>query len=105
MIRAKNGFNRRHELLPWVICFDVTMPQEVFTLLHEWVISYGLDVLGLAWFSTITFTNMRRMCTLFNKFEDCKGFAKELGARKGVVKLIVDDSKNGIIKYNLDRKS
>ena len=48
----------------------------------------------------ITFTNMRRMCALFNKFEDCKGFAKELGAGKGVVKLIVDDSKNGIIRYN-----
>lgn len=49
---------------------------------------------------TITFTNMRRMCALFNKFEDCKGFAKELGAGKGLVKLIVDDSKNGIIRYN-----
>lgn len=39
------------KLLPWVICFDVTMPQEVFNLLHEGVISYGLDVLELAWFS------------------------------------------------------
>lgn len=47
---------------------------------------------------------MRTMCTLFNKFEDCKGFAKELGARKGVVKLIVDDSKNGIIKYNFKQE-
>ena len=42
---------------------------------------------------------MSRLCALFNKFEDCQGFAKKLGVGKGEVKLIVDDRKNGIMKY------
>jgi len=43
---------------------------------------------------TITFTNIRRLCALLNKFEGCEGFIKELGAGKGIVKLIFDDRKN-----------
>lgn len=31
---------------------------------------------------TITFTNMRRVCVLSDKFEECNGFTKELGARR-----------------------
>ena len=42
---------------------------------------------------------MRRLCALFNKFEDCQGFTKKLGVGKGEVKLIVDERKNGIMKY------
>ena len=48
---------------------------------------------------TITFSNIRRLCALFNKFEDCQAFTKELGAEKGVVKLIVDERKKGIMRY------
>ena len=48
---------------------------------------------------TIIFTNIRRLCALFDKFENCEAFTKELTAGKGVVKLIVDDRKNGIMTY------
>lgn len=63
-------------------------------------ISYGLDVLEKFGLVIRIFLNLRRVCVLFNKFEDCEGFVKELGVRKGVVKFIVDDSKKGIMKYN-----
>ena len=93
MIRAKNGINRRltsrmSKVHPWMICFDVPMPQEVFNLLKKGIVnrtSYGVDVSEKAGSVTITFSNMRRLCALFNKFEDCKAFTKELGAGKGVV--------------------
>ena len=107
MIIAKNGINTRltprmSKIHPWVICFDVPMPQEVFSLLNKGIVnrtSYGVDVSEKPGSVTITFTNMRRLCALFNKFEDCEAFTKELGAGKGVVKLIVDDRKNGIMRY------
>ena len=86
-----------------MICFDVAMSQEVFKLLYKEIInrtSYGLDVLEKPGLVTITFTNLRKVCALFNKFKDCEGFENDLGAGKGVVKLIVDDSKKGIIRYN-----
>ena len=40
MIRAKNGINRRltsrmSKVHPWMICFDIPMPQEVFNLLKK----------------------------------------------------------------------
>lgn len=107
MIRAKNGINRcltprMSKVHPWMICFDVPMPQEVFNLLKKGIVnrtSYGVDVSEKAGSVTITFSNMRRLCALFNKFEDCEAFTKELGAGKGVVKLIVDGKKNGIMRY------
>ena len=107
MIRAKKGINRRlsprmSKVHPWMICFDVPMPQEVFELLNKGIVnrtSYGVEVLQEPGSVTITFTNMRRLCALFNKFEDCEGFIKDLGTGKGVVKLIVDDRKNGIMRY------
>lgn len=111
MIRAKNGINRRltsrmSKLHPWMICFDVPTPQEVFSLLKVIVnrTSYGVDVLEKPSSVTVTFTNKRRLCALFNKFEDCEAFTKDLGAAKGVVKLIVDDTKNGIIRYNFKQE-
>ena len=61
--------------------------------------SYGVDVSEKPGSVTITFTKMRRLCALFNKFKDLEAFTKELGAGKGVVKLIVDDRKNGIMRY------
>lgn len=107
MIRAKKGINRRlsprmSKIHPWMICFDLPMPQEVFELLNKGIVnrtSYGVEVLQEPGSVTITFTNMRRLCALFNKFEDCEGFIKDLGTGKGVVKLIVDDGKNGIMRY------
>ena len=82
-----------------MICFDVPMPQEVFILLNKGIVnrtSYGVfsEKPGSV---TITFTNIRRLCALFNTFEDCEAFTKELAAGKGVVKIIVDDRKNGIL--------
>lgn len=43
MIRAKNGINRRltprmSKIHPWMICFDVPMPQEVFNLLNKGIV-------------------------------------------------------------------
>ena len=113
MIRAKKGINRRltprmSKIHPWMICFDVPMPQEVFELLNKGTInrtSYGVQVSEKHDSVTITFTNMRRLCALFNKFEECDGFTKELGAGKGVVKLIVDDRKNGIMTYKFKEET
>ena len=107
MIRAKKGIYRRlsprmSKIHPWMICFDVPMPQEVFNLLNKGVVNltrFGVDVLEQPYSVTITFSSMRRLCALFNKFEDCQGFTKKLGVGKGEVKLIVDERKNGIMKY------
>lgn len=114
MIRAKNGINRRltpqmSYLHPWIVRFDVPMPQEVFTLLHKGIVnrnrtSYGVDVLEKHGSVTMTFTNMRRLCVLFNQFEDCQGFTKELGDGQGVVKLIVDNEKHGTFKYKIKKE-
>lgn len=66
--------------------------------------SYGLDVLEKPGLVTITFTKLRKVCALFNKFEDCEGFVNELGAGKGVVRLMVDDIKKGIMRYNFKQE-
>ena len=71
-------------------------------LLNKGVVNlsrFGVDVLEQPYSVTITFSSMSRLCALFNKFEDCQGFTKKLGVGKGEVKLIVDDRKNGIMKY------
>ena len=85
MIKAKNGINRRltsrmSKIHPWMICFDVPMPQEVFNLLNKEVVnrtSYGIDVSEKPGSVTITLKNMRRLCSLFKKFEDCEAFTEE----------------------------
>ena len=107
MIHAKNGIYRRlsprmSKIHPWMICFDVPMAQEVFNLFNKGIVnrtSYGVFFSEKPGSVTITFTNIRRLCALFDKFEDCEAFTKELTAGKGVVKLIVDDRKNGIMTY------
>lgn len=112
MIRGKNGVYRRptprmSKLHPWMVCFDLAMSQEVFNLLYKEIInrtSYGLDVLENPGLATITFTNLRKVCALFSKFEDCEGFVNELGARKGVEKVIVDDSMKGIMRQNFQQE-
>lgn len=93
MIRAKKGIYRRlsprmSKIHPWMICFDVPMPQEVFNLLNKGVVNltrFGVDVLEQPYSVTITFSSMKRLCALFNKFEDCQGFTKKLGVGKGEV--------------------
>ena len=49
----------------------------------------------------ITFLNLRRLCHLFEHFEDCAEFIKELGEGKGQAKLIVNEEKKGTMTYNV----
>ena len=80
MIRGKNIIYRRltprmSKLFSWMICFDVVTSQEVFNLLYKEILnrtSYGLDVSEKPDLVTITFTNLRKVCALFNKFENCE---------------------------------
>ena len=74
---------------PWMICFDLPMPHEVFDLLNKEILGltrFGIDTPGSV---TITFSNLRRISYLFDKFQDCGGFRKQLGKGKGEAKLIV----------------
>ena len=88
---------------PWMVCFDHAMPQEVYNLMHKEILgrtSYGIEVKDKPGSVTITFSSLRRLCNLFNQFEDCGGFRKQLGEGKGEVKLIVNDEKKGTMVYN-----
>ena len=49
----------------------------------------------------ITFYNLRRLCHLFDQFEDSAGFIKELGEGKGQANLIVKEEKKGTMTYNM----
>ena len=74
---------------PWMICFDLPMPHEVFDLLNKEILGltrFGIDTPGSV---TITFSNLRRLTYLFDQFQDCGGFRKQLGKGKGEAKLIV----------------
>ena len=107
MIRVRNSIDRRlsprmSKIHPWKIYFDVAMPREVFSLLYKGIISrtrYGIEVVENVKSVTITFTVLRRLCHLFDIFEDCQEFVKQLGDGKGCVKLIVSDQKKGTLKY------
>ena len=67
-IRAKNGINRRitprmSKIHPSMICFDVPMQQEVFSLLNKGIVnrtSYGVDVSERPGSVTITFTKYEK---------------------------------------------
>ena len=74
---------------PWMICLDLPMPHEVFDLLNKEILGltrFGIDTPGSV---TITFSNLRRLTYLFDQFQDCGGFRKQLGKGKGEAKLIV----------------
>ena len=109
MIRMKNSINRRlsprmSKLHPWEVCFDIAMPSEVFDLLYKEIISrtrYGIEVDEHANSVTITFKNLRRLCHIFVKFEDCQEFKKQLGDGNGHVQLIVSSEKEGTLKYRV----
>lgn len=95
---------RMSRLHLWLICFDVAMPQELFTVLHETILGltqYGLDVQVSPNSVTLTFTSLRRLEVLFNEFLDTEGFVKRLGVGKGIVKLIVNDEKKAIFCYKI----
>ena len=49
---------------------------------------------------TITFSNLRRLSYLFDQFEDCGGFRKQLGKGKGEAKLTVNSEKKETMVYN-----
>ena len=78
------------------------MPQEVFNLLHKEILGrtrYGIEVEEKPGSVAIMFTSLRRLCNLFDQFEDCSEFKKQLGEGKGEAKLIVNDEKKGTMMY------
>ena len=84
----------------WMICFDVLMPHKVFDLLNKGIIGltrFGIDTPGSV---TITFSNLRRLSYLYDQFQDCGGFRKQLGKGKREAKLIVNSEKKEIMVYN-----
>ena len=73
---------------PWMIFLDLPMPHEVFDLLIKEILGLtrsGIDTPGSV---SITFSNLRRLSHLFDQFQDCGGFRKQLGKGKGKAKLI-----------------
>lgn len=79
------------------------MEQEVFNILHKDILGltrYGLEVEGKPGSVTITFSSLRSLCHLFDKFMNCGGFIKQLGEGKGQPKLIVSQEKKGVMIYN-----
>ena len=88
---------------PWMICFDLPMPHEVFDLLNKEILGltrFGIDTPGSV---TITFSNLRRLSYLFDQFQDCCGLRKKLGKGKGEPKLIVNSEKKETMVYNAKR--
>ena len=84
---------------PWIISFDLPMPREVFDLLNKEILGlarFGIDTPGSV---TITFSNLRRLTYLFDQFQDCGGFRKQLGKGKREAKLIVNSEKKEIMVY------
>ena len=84
---------------PWIISFDLPMHPEVFDLLNKEILGltrFGMDTPGSV---TITFSNLRRLTYLFDQFQDCGGFRKQLGKGKREAKLIVNSEKKEIMVY------
>ena len=112
MIRAKTAINRRlsskmSKLHPWMVCFDLPIPQEVFNLLHKEILGrtrYGIEVEQKPGSVAIIFSSLRRLCHLFDQFEDCGEFKKQLGEGKGEAKFIVNDEKKGTMVYNANEE-
>ena len=77
------------------------MPYEVFDLLNKEIL--GLTRFGIdtpAGSVTITFSNLRRLSYLYNQFQDCGGFRKQLGKGKREAKFIVNSEKKETMVYN-----
>ena len=81
MIRVKTAIYRRlsskmSKLHPWIVCFDLPMAQEVFNLLHKEILGitrFWVEVKETPRSVAITFSSLRRLCHLFDQFEDCGG--------------------------------
>ena len=80
---------------PWMICFDLPMPHEVFDLLNKEIL--GLTRFGIDTPGSVTIT---RLSYLFDQLQDCGGFRKQLGKAKGEAKLIVNSEKKETMVYN-----
>ena len=108
MIRAKTTIYPRlspkmSKLHPWLVYFDLPMPQEVFNVLHKEILGrtrYGLKVEENRGTVVIIFSSLRRFSHLFDQFEDCGKFKKQLGKGKVEAKLIINDEKKGTLVYN-----
>ena len=108
MIRAKSAIDRRlsprmSKLHPWMVVVDLPMAREVFNLLQKEILGrtrYGVEVEEKPGSVKITFFSLRRLCHLFDQFEDCGEFIKQLGEGKGQTKLIVSEDKKGVMTYN-----
>ena len=61
---------------------------------------YGIEVKTKPGSVAKSFSSLRRLCNLFDQFEDCGGFRKQLGEGKGEAKLIVNDEKKGTMVFN-----
>ena len=86
---------------PWMISFDLPMPHEVFDLLNKEILGltrFGIDTPGSV---TITFSNLRRLSYLYDQFQDCGGFRKQLGKGKREAKLIVNSEKKETMVYTV----
>ena len=89
MVRAKTAIIRRLSpkmsiVHPWMACFDLPMPHEVFEFLIKenlGLTRFGIEVEDTpgSVIMTVTFSNLRRLSNLFDQFKDCSGFRKQLG--------------------------
>ena len=109
MVRAKTAIIRRLSpkmsiVHPWMVCFDLLMPHEVFELLNKEILGLtrvGIEAEDTPGSVTITFSSLRRLSHLLDKFEDFGGFRKQLGKGKGEAKLIVNSEKKETMVYNV----
>lgn len=108
MIRAKCAIDcrlspRMSKVHLWMVVFDLPVAQQVFNILHKDILGltrYGLEVEEKPGSVRITFSSLRRLRHLFDKFMDCGGFIYHLGEGKGQAKLIVSQEKKGVMIYN-----
>ena len=90
MIRAKSAIDRRlsprmSKLHPWKVVFDLPMAREVLNLLQKEILGrtrYGVEVEEKPGSVKITVFSLRRLCHLFDQFEDCGEFIKQLGEKE-----------------------
>lgn len=86
-----------------MVIFDLPMAREVFNLLRNGILGrtrYGVEVEEKPGSVKITFFSLRRLWRLFDQFEDCGEFIKQLGEGKGQIKHIVSEDKKGVLTYN-----
>ena len=108
IIRVNSPIDRRlsprmSKFHPLMVVFDLPMARGVFNLLQKEILGrtrYGVEVEEKPGSVKITFFCLRRLCHLFDQFEDCGEFIKQLGEGKGQSKLIVSEDKKGVMTYN-----